>query len=183
MRALLLLLIAIATAPLSAAPTLTLRTHTERPPEMDAITIAEVGFGGSYYSLVLPRNWRLEPDLEVNALKFHSELDRAKMIVRFLPDSPAAVMQSGEAIRQFVAPHLTSAKLLEEFPTFSSAGSGKGVVFSPALDVRCRAAVLPTGRGCATFFITCRTNELSSERAFGALINSFRAVPAPANPK
>lgn len=176
MRYLLLILISIVAAPMFAAPGLTVHTRTERPPEMDVITIAEVGFHENQFALVLPRTWRFEADAEGSALKFYSDVNRAKIVVRFTHETPEAAMQSAEALRHLVAPHLPSAKLLEEFPTFSSGGKGKGALFSYSLNMRCRAAVFPTARGCATFLLTCSTNELSSEQTFSALLNSFRPI-------
>src|ERR1044072_8776983 len=82
-----------------AAPTFSFRTRTERPPEMDAITIAEIEFDGERFSLVLPRNWRLDSDLADRSLRFHSELNRAAVVVQFAPEIPEGVLKSTDALR------------------------------------------------------------------------------------
>ena len=174
----LLLTLTFATT-LFASPTLTVRTRTERPPEMDAITIAELAFDGGVYALVLPRKWQFQPDPASRTLRFQSETDRAQIIVHFSGEAPQAALQSADGIRQFVAPNLSSARVLEEFPIPSGTGEGKGAVFAYGLDKRCRAAVIPIPRGCVTFALTCKTNELASEQIFGGLVTSFRMLTPP----
>jgi hypothetical protein len=69
--------------------------------------------------------------------------------------------------------------VLEDFPVHSATGEGKGAVFAYGVNMRCRAAVIPTPRGCAIFLLSCKTGEVSAEQAFGSLLSSFRSVAAP----
>jgi len=173
--------VTLATQLAMAAPTFSVRTRMERPPEMQPITIADIGYNGESFSFVLPQNWRFDPDTASSALRFHSEDGgKAKISIQFSAETPPGVFQSADALRQFAAPNLSSAQLLEEFPIYSNNGQGKGALFGYGFEMRCRAAVVPLGHGCATFVLTCRTNEMVSEQTLSALITSFRKVAVPA---
>ncbi len=181
MRTLSLIVATLMTTQLLAAPTLSVTTRTERPPEMDTITIAEIGFDEERFAFVLPQNWRFDPDPTGSVLRFHSELNKAKITIQFSPLMPEGGVQSADAVRQLALPGLGYAQVIEEFPIVSNNGQGKGALFGYGLDWRCRAAVIPLARGCATFVLTCRTNEMSSQQTLGALVTSFRKVAAPSN--
>lgn len=157
-----------------AAPTLGIRTRLERPPEMDAITVAEVEFNAERFSFVVPRNWRLEPDLAGRTIQLSSELSRAVITVQFSEQPAESVLKSTDTLREFAAPGLITAKVIEEFPVYSGGGQGKGALFANGTEARSRVAVVPLGRGCVSFVLSCRASDAPAQQTFGALITSFR---------
>jgi hypothetical protein len=165
---------ALAIACATASPKFGFRLRTERPPEMDAITVADLEYENEKFSLVLPHNWRIEPDFGAQSLRLHSELTRAVLTVQFHQSAPGDVSKSVDALRQFLAPTLNSSNVIEEFAVYSGVGEGKGMLCHYGDDWRLRAAVVPLNRGCVSFGLAFRTNETSGQQAFGALITSFR---------
>jgi hypothetical protein len=161
------------------AQTLTVRSTKVQAPEMAPFDVLELGYGTEqHFSVVPPAGWRAETDSQNAVLRFYSRTGSATFAIQFLPGDPREILASAEAIRQATVPHLENARIVDELPAVSSAGSGKSIhldlTFRGA-EMLSRAAIIPLARGHASFVLICPKDELKmAEQVFSGVLTSFR---------
>lgn len=160
------------------AQSLLVTAKRENPPEMGTLHYLELQCADATFTLVPTTSWRMQADGALARLQFSSRTGTVAMLIQFATNDAPAVLTSAEALRQFAAPQLSDATVLDEFPAYGSNLAGKGVDLGYSMhgrQMRCRAAVLAFTGGCVRFVLTCGANEFAdAERRFSGMLASLQ---------
>jgi len=167
---------------LAAKATFQLKSRITYPPEMGEVRCYDITSSLGQFTFRPPADWWLEVKAKACQFTLHSPKDDAHVEVRLAGvNSALSPKPDHDALRRQVLERYRGARVIEQFPVFTSVSQGQAfaMVWNPAKGVRTaiRLALVPCPGGTLEFCLTAAPDAIESHRhVFSALLTSFCEV-------
>jgi hypothetical protein len=160
-------------------------------PEMGEVLSYVLTSGGDSFSFVPARGWQIETSRDRHQVVLHSSEKDATLSITFEPQN-AALQPKAEPglLRQQILDSFPNARIVEEFPSYTSSHTGRGFQVQWAaggrVQMSSRLAYFATPVGSIVFKLTSMADRFHTfAPTLGSLLTSFQKlseVPASRRP-
>jgi hypothetical protein len=165
---------------LLAAEDFHLREQKVKAPEMGEVLSYILVCGADEFSFMPPADWRVKVEPDRRRLVFQSTNNTASIFLAVSGPNPA--LQAGtdpESLRQEVRQQFTGARIIEQFPCYTSSHAGRGFdvewIGGGQVPMTSRVACFATSGRTVEFTLTTMAGRFWTFRpVLGALLTSFR---------
>ena len=163
----------------ASAEPFSLGTRTVEIPEAGKVTYTVLSTVQNEIHFLPPQGWKTETDAKAGTLTWTSPDYRSMIRLKVKDDGGDQIPKlQAEELRATVLQELTGAKITEEFPCYTSGGSGLAFDCQRTLDgdypVATRLAFVPTPGGVAQFNLTAPPEQFARRQMdFSRFLNSF----------
>ena len=174
---------------LLAADQFYLREQKVKAPEMGEILCYVLVSGTLEYSLRPPADWRMRVEPASHCVTFDSPDHTADIRLLLAGPNPALREKADPALlRKQVEQRFAEAKIIEEFPCYTSSYAGRAFdlewTAAGSVPMASRVACFPTPNGSLEFTLTTMASKFRNCRpALARLMTSFQPTSTPGRPR